>query len=136
MSIETRLKFLFLNMIMKNLSTARFLPLLQIAFLGLLMISVQAEEKAYQEVEFASLDGLKVTADVYASSNDPSKPFIILCHQARWSRGEYREIAPKLNKLGFNCMAIDQRSGDSVNDVEMWMLSKISSLRYSMLKRN
>ena len=44
-------------------------------------------------------------------------PFIILYHQAGYSRGEYRQIAPKLNKLGFNCMAIDQRSGKEVNGV-------------------
>ena len=43
---------------------------------------------------------------------------ILLCHQASWSRGEYREIAPKLNKLGFNCLALDQRSGGSVNGVD------------------
>ncbi len=49
---------------------------------------------------------------------DTKTPFIVLFHQARSSRGEYREIAPKLNKLGFNVMAIDQRSGDGMNDVE------------------
>ena len=43
--------------------------------------------------------------------------FIVLCHQAGWSRGEYREIAPRLNELGFNCVAIDQRSGGTVNRV-------------------
>jgi pimeloyl-ACP methyl ester carboxylesterase len=68
--------------------------------------------------EFESVDGLKVTADSYANVKGENVPFIVLCHQAGWSRGEYREIAPKLNQLGFNCVAIDQRSGGEVNEVK------------------
>ncbi|MEE8104990.1 MAG: alpha/beta fold hydrolase [Planctomycetota bacterium] len=71
----------------------------------------------YKEIEFKSEDGLKITADLYKKHKKDSKPFIVFCHQANWSRGEYREIAPKLNKLGFNCMAIDQRSGGAINGV-------------------
>ena len=67
---------------------------------------------------FGSPDGLQVTADLYfAADSTPKTPFIVLCHQAGWSRGEYREIAPRLNELGFNCVAIDQRSGGTVNRV-------------------
>ena len=102
---------------MKKLSSY-FPSFLLIASFGLLIISVNAKESTHEEVEFESLDGLKITADVTLSSDDQTKPFIILCHQAGWSRGEYREIAPQLNKLGFNCMAIDQRSGGSVNKVK------------------
>lgn len=36
----------------------------------------------------------------------------MLFHQAGSSRGEYTEIAPRLNKLGFNCIAVDLRSGE------------------------
>ena len=75
------------------------------------------DDRPYQTVHFDSADGLKITADLYLS-HDKSKPFVVLCHQASWSRGEYREIAPKLIALGFNCMAIDQRSGNEVNDVK------------------
>jgi len=42
---------------------------------------------------------------------------ILLCHQNGFSRGEYAETALKLNKLGFNCMAIDQRMGATVNGI-------------------
>lgn len=70
-----------------------------------------------QTIEFESEDGLVITADLYLTSND-DEPFIILFHQAGWSRGEYLEIAPRLNALGYNCMAVDQRSGKEVNDVE------------------
>jgi len=70
-----------------------------------------------QRIEFPSDDGLAITADMYLLENSEA-PFIVLFHQAGWSRGEYLEIAPKLNSLGFSCMAIDQRSGKSVNDVD------------------
>lgn len=72
---------------------------------------------AFETVTFPSQDGLQITADVYIANPDSSS-FIVLFHRARWSRGEYREIAPELNKMGFNCMAIDQRSGDAVNNVD------------------
>lgn len=71
---------------------------------------------AQKKVHFTSSDGLKITADLYMTSQSHA-PFIILFHQAGYSRGEYRNIAPKLNELGFNCMAIDQRSGNEVNGV-------------------
>lgn len=68
-------------------------------------------------VNFNSSDGLQITADLYVT-NPETSPFIILFHQAGWSRGEYIDIAPKLNALGFNCMAVDQRSGGGINDIE------------------
>ena len=67
-------------------------------------------------ITFQSEDGILITADLYLA-HEESAPFILLCHQAGWSRGEYLEIAPKLNTLGFNCMAIDQRSGGEVNGI-------------------
>jgi alpha-beta hydrolase superfamily lysophospholipase len=68
-------------------------------------------------VQFRTWDKLLVTADLY-TPNPVSSSFIILYHQANYSRGEYVEIAPKLNALGFNCMAVDLRSGKVVNNVE------------------
>jgi len=72
---------------------------------------------AQETITFQAEDQLKVTADLYMTNADDA-PFIILFHQAGWSRGEYLEIAPKLNDLGFNCMAVDQRSGGGINDTE------------------
>lgn len=72
---------------------------------------------SFETISIPSEDGLAVTVDVYANVTTKGAPFLLLCHQAGWSRGEYREIGPKLNKLGFNCAAIDQRSGGEVNDV-------------------
>lgn len=74
------------------------------------------QDNAWKTVKFPSADELAITADLYVI--DKSRPYILLCHQAGYSRGEYREIAVKLNGLGFNCMAIDQRSGAEVNGVE------------------
>ncbi len=67
-------------------------------------------------ITFKSGDGVTITADTYIA-HDLTAPFIILFHQAGWSRGEYIETAPKLNATGFNCMAVDLRSGNEVNDV-------------------
>ena len=75
--------------------------------------SVQAKET----ITFPSLDGLQITADTYINDTADNKPLIVLFHQAGWSRGEYLEIAPKLNKLGFNVLAVDLRSGKAVNGV-------------------
>lgn len=66
-------------------------------------------------VEFPSKDGLTITADVYKSTE--SAPWIVLLHQARTSRGEFRETAPTFVQLGFNVLAADLRSGDEVAGV-------------------
>ncbi len=69
-----------------------------------------------ETLHFKARDGVNITADLYMTSAAEA-PFILLFHQAGYSRGEYKEIAPKLNQLGFNCLAIDQRSGDKVNGI-------------------
>ena len=69
-----------------------------------------------ETVKFAATDKVQVTADLYMTK-DEKAPFIILFHQAFYSRGEYVEIAPKLNAMGYNCLAIDQRSGNSFQGI-------------------
>lgn len=69
-----------------------------------------------ETITYPSKDGVTITADFYDGGS--SDTFILLFHQAGWSRGEYQEIAPKLNKLGYSCLAVDQRSGGAVNDVK------------------
>ncbi|MEM9022666.1 MAG: alpha/beta hydrolase [Bacteroidota bacterium] len=81
----------------------------------LLLVGVACTSAAQKMVTFNAADGLAVTADIYETH--PDNPWILLCHQASFSRGEYRETAPRLNALGFNCLAIDQRSGKGVNGV-------------------
>jgi dienelactone hydrolase len=71
---------------------------------------------AQQTVTFTASDGVTVTADHYVVSTQ--SPYLILLHQAGYSRGEYRETAPKFANLGFNCLAVDLRSGGEVNFVK------------------
>ena len=66
--------------------------------------------KAQEHVTLTASDGVKVYGDFYAAASE-SQPYILLFHQAGSNRGEYGPIAPRLAKLGFNCIAIDQRSG-------------------------
>ena len=71
---------------------------------------------SFKTITFPSKDKLPITADLYQVKE--SKRFVLLCHQAGFSRGEYVEAAKKINALGFSCLATDQRSGDIVNGVE------------------
>jgi len=92
----------------------------QFRFGILVILFVLFKVYAYSQIKtisFISPDKVIVTADIY-SPNSANAPFIILFHQANYSRGEYLEIAPKLNNLGFNCMAVDLRSGEAINGVD------------------
>ncbi len=53
---------------------------------------------------------VKVFATYYGTG-DVTKPIVLLFHQAGANGAEYSTIAPKLNALGFNALAVDQRSG-------------------------
>lgn len=70
---------------------------------------------AQKEVVFPSLDGLPVSANEYLVND--TLPWMLLCHQARFSSGEYVETALFFNSLGYNCLAINQRSGKEANGV-------------------
>ncbi len=67
-------------------------------------------------IHFYSTDSLPITAYLY--ENDPSLPYMLLFHQASYSKGEYKETAPRLMNLGYNCIAVDLRSGEQVNSVQ------------------
>lgn len=84
--------------------------------LSLLLIAM-TNINAAELIKFSSEDGIEIAADLYMKY-DENAPLIILFHQANWSRGEYNEIAPELNNLGYNCLAVDLRSGGEVNNVQ------------------
>ena len=69
-----------------------------------------------ETITFPSKDSLPITADIYKIKETPIT--ILLCHQAGYSRGEYKDSAIELNKLGYSVMAIDQRSGNTVNNID------------------
>jgi pimeloyl-ACP methyl ester carboxylesterase len=85
-----------------------------------LAVSARAEpsfaDEGFKSIDFPTSGGFAARADVYDSAN-PAATWILLFHQAGWSRGEYREIAPKLVDKGYRVMAVDQRSGRAVNGV-------------------
>jgi len=85
------------------------LPLLMLTSL---FCAGQSLAAVVQEITFPSTDNLLLTADSYAPHASNTAPVIVLFHQAGSSRGEYDDIAPKLNQLGFNCIAVDLRSGE------------------------
>jgi pimeloyl-ACP methyl ester carboxylesterase len=68
---------------------------------------------AQEVVSFKAKDGLTITANLYKI--DSSYPYILLFHQAGYSKGEYKETAVKLLKLKYNVLAVDLRSGGPVN---------------------
>jgi pimeloyl-ACP methyl ester carboxylesterase len=84
--------------------------------LAFLVMTTAMAQQEMETINFPAKDGVAVTADYYQYHPD-TVPLILLFHQAGWSRGEYLEIAPAINKLGFNCMAVDLRSGNQVNGV-------------------
>jgi len=85
-----------------------------IAFISLLFVGLDICSQ--EKVSFYSSDSLKITADLYL--NNYQSPFILLFHQSESSRGEYKSIAPKLQKLGYNCLAVDLRCGSKTNYIE------------------
>jgi len=84
-----------------------------------------------ETVTFESRDKLTITADLYMTSKK-NAPYIILFHQADYSRGEYNTIAPELNKMGFNCLAVDQRSGSNTRGVTNETAKQAKRLKMKM----
>ena len=99
----------------------------RIIFILLLQVSLLTSIKAQQFVTFQSSDSLTISADFYETETD-SKKWMIMCHQAEFSRGEFKEIARRMIKLNYNCLAIDMRSGGEVNYVPNETANEAKSL--------
>ncbi|MCK5492778.1 MAG: alpha/beta hydrolase, partial [Candidatus Omnitrophica bacterium] len=116
---------------MKNTTPIRTVLLKALLFIWpILFISGQIQGKEKQTITFKAKDELTITADLYVPHPN-NTPFIILFHQAGWSRGEYIEIAPILNKMGFNSMAVDLRSGGKINGI-----SNLTNLQATKLDKS
>lgn len=81
-------------------------------FLLFIYLFINNTCKGQSVLKFPSKDGLLITADLY-KVNDTGK-YIILCHLAQHSRGEYIHTAKRLNEAGYNCLAIDTRTGNEI----------------------
>ena len=94
--------------------------LFYLSFINTINVSAQKSEGQNikkETITFPSVDGVLITADIYTNIKKNNKLFILLCHQAGYSRGEYNETAKILAKKGFTCVAIDQRSGKKANGI-------------------
>ncbi|MGK0190353.1 MAG: dienelactone hydrolase [Verrucomicrobiales bacterium] len=101
-----------------NISPFRFSPPgALVASILLLLTGIGQANGAGTMITFPSEDALTITADIYAPDGIADRPVVVLFHQAGFSRGEYCDIAPRLNALGFACIAVDQRSGNQANGV-------------------
>jgi dienelactone hydrolase len=77
------------------------------------LIAMPKVGEAMENVSFVASDQVEVFGDYY-SAGTKTKPLLLLFHQAGSNRGEYEQIAPTLVALGFNALAIDQRSGGAM----------------------
>lgn len=89
-------------------------------FLAALLFTLGIERAyASEAVQFPAKDDVTVFGDFYPAATKDA-PFILCFHMAGSNRAEYVEIAPHLANLGFQVLAIDQRSGgysyDRVNE--------------------
>jgi dienelactone hydrolase len=90
------------------------MPLLaRLLTLALATIAAPALAATPRAVTLTAADHVKVFATYY-DTGDKAKPIVLLFHQAGANGAEYAEIAPRLNTLGFNALAVDQRSGGSL----------------------
>ncbi|HTB06376.1 MAG TPA: dienelactone hydrolase family protein [Bacteroidia bacterium] len=89
--------------------------ILFVCTLLLTLLFFKSSLKAQDKITFISADKLIITADVYMVSD--TMPYMILCHDIKSSRGEYKDLAKKFTKLGYNCIAIDMRVGGTKNGI-------------------
>ena len=67
---------------------------------------------AISNVTFKASDGVVIYGRYYRAASP--RALIVLFHQARSSKDEYKTIAPRLVAAGYSALAIDQRSGGNL----------------------
>jgi len=82
----------------------------------ILCFCFQLNSFAQQTIQFPAADNIILTADYYKLSD--TSPFVLLFHEEGSSRGEFEEIAPRIKKLGYNCLAVDLRYGNKYEYVK------------------
>jgi dienelactone hydrolase len=69
------------------------------------------------DVTFYASDSLPISGKLY--QKEGNKHCILYCHQATYNKAEYHEIASKLLEKGYNGLAIDQRSGGTISNLNI-----------------
>ncbi len=68
----------------------------KLIYMGMFVFIVHAQSSGFKEIQIHGNSKLSITADLYKSSNGQGK-LILLFHSGYSSRGEYRQIAPRLS---------------------------------------
>lgn len=103
---------------------------LQLALVLILAgVQVQAQTKPV-DVTFKPADrkNVFVFARLYRASG-PAKGVVLMFHQARSNMAEYEPIAPRVAKLGFDCLTVDQRAGGT-----MWGAQNQTVAQYNAIQ--
>lgn len=69
------------------------------------------ESKPFETITHKLPDGIVMTGDLYRAPEGTTKPVLVCMHMTASSRGEYREIAPRIVAMGINVLAVDLRCG-------------------------
>lgn len=103
-------------------------------FLSILFVCALVSVQAQRTISFFTSDSLEVTADFYETDAVNPK-YLLLFHQADYSRGEFTQLATRFIKLGFNSIAVDLRYGKEVNFInnETAMRAKLENKAISMI---
>jgi dienelactone hydrolase len=88
---------------------------------------------AQEATTLTASDGLSVYSSFYPAVGR-AKATVLAFHQADKNKSEYATIAPRLAKLGFNVLAVDQRSGASTTDGKNLTVENAGSKQYSFLE--
>jgi len=85
-------------------------------YCGIAIFCLSILSFSQKKVSFQAADGLEITADLYELNE--TNPYVLLFHQNGSSRGEFHEIAGRVTKFGYNCLAVDLRSGKEESYVQ------------------
>ena len=85
-------------------------------YILLIFVGLHSFVLGQKTVSFRAVDNHTINADYYETFAESNK-YMLMFHQAEYSRGEYQQIAERMIKLDFNCLAVDLRYGKEVNYV-------------------
>jgi len=105
-------------------------PILLLLTLSLAISPLSAQNK----IIFPATDSLPITADMYPGRIN--QPYVLLFHEEGSSRGEYRDIVPRLVKMGYNCMAVDLREGKENNYISNETTRRADSMHLISTKQD